>query len=138
MKKVTFFIFASILLAASCGKEKVEEVKEDLLIQILTDGQWAVTLLTVNTTDNTPAFAGYRFKFYENRNVDATFNGTFERTGIWDASSTSMTTSSNFSGAPNPLALLNGTWNITSATSRIVQATQTVGADVKSVKLYRE
>ncbi len=138
MKKVAIFIFASILLSASCSKKKVEEVKEDLLIQILTDGQWSVTLLTVNTTDYTPAFAGYRFKFYENKNVDATNNGVFEKTGTWDASSASMTTSSNFPGSPNPLALLNGTWNISSASSRIVQATQTVGTDVKSVKLYRE
>ena len=138
MKKVAIFIFASILLSASCSKKKVEEVKADLLIQILTDGQWTVTLLTVNTTDHTPAFAGHRFKFYENRTVDATNNGILEKTGTWDASSTSMTTSSNFVGATHPLILLNGTWNITQSSSRIVKATQTNGTEVKTVNLYRE
>ena len=138
MKKVVVFVLASILLSASCSKKKIEEVKEDLLIQILTDGHWAVTLLTVNTTDYTSAFAGYRFKFHENKNVDATFNGVFERTGTWDASSTSMTTSSNFAGAPHPLVLLNGTWNVTQGSSRIVKATQTNGTEVKTVNLYRE
>ncbi|MCY7310875.1 MAG: hypothetical protein SGI96_09930 [Bacteroidota bacterium] len=138
MKKVAIFIFASILLSASCSKKKVEEVKADLLIQILTDGQWSVTLLTANTTDYTPAFAGHRFKFYENRTVDATNNGILEKTGTWDASSTSMTTSSNFVGATHPLILLNGTWNITQSSSRIVKATQTNGTEVKTVNLYRE
>lgn len=138
MKKVAVFVFASMLLSASCSKKKVEEVKADLLIQILTDGLWSVTLLTVNTTDYTSAFAGYRFKFYENKNVDATFNGVLERTGTWDASSATLTTSSNFVGASHPLVLVNGSWNITRSGSRFVEATQTIGTDVKNLKLYRE
>jgi hypothetical protein len=138
MKKIAAFVLITLLTAASCSKKKVEEVQKDLLIQIMTDGLWSVTLLTVNTTDYTAAFAGYRFKFYENKNVDATFNGVFERTGTWDASSATMTTSSNFVGATHPIILVNGSWNITRSGSRFVEATQTNGTEVKSLKMYRE
>lgn len=138
MKKIGFIVLASLFLSASCGKEKQEEIKADLLIQIMTAGLWSVTHLSVNTTDHTQAFAGYRFKFYENKNVDATFSGVLEKTGTWDASSATMTTSANFVGASHPLVLVNGNWSIIRSSSRIVEASQTIGTEVKTLKMYRE
>lgn len=138
MKKLLIFLLASTLLGANCKKPVITPAQQDLLIQIMTDGLWSVTLLTVNSTDYTADFAGYRFKFYENKSVDATFNGNFVKTGTWDASTSTQTTSSNFVGATHPLNLVNGTWSITRSGSRFVEATQTVGTDVKSLKMYRE
>jgi len=138
MKNIAAFLLITFLAGASCKKNPITPAQEDLIIQILTDGLWSVTLLTVNTTDYTPDFAGYRFKFHENKSVDATYNGAFVKTGTWDASATTMTTSSNFTGATHPLNLVNGTWNITRSGSRFVEATQTIGTDVKSLKMYRE
>lgn len=138
MKKIAAVILISTLMGASCKKKIVEDVQKDLIIQILTDGHWSITLLTVNTTNYTPDFAGYRFKFYENKNVDATFNTVLVQTGTWDASAATMTTSSNFVGATHPLTLINGSWNIDASSSRIVEATQTIGTDVKKLKMYRE
>lgn len=138
MKKLLIVLLGSALLGANCKKPVITPAQEDLLIQIMTDGLWSVTLLSVNSTDYTPEFAGYRFKFYENKSVDATFNGSLVKTGTWDASTATMTTSSNFVGATHPLSLVNGSWNITRSGSRFVEATQTVGTDVKSLKMYRE
>jgi len=70
--------------------------------------------------------------------VDASFNGTVVKSGTWDASTSTMTTSSNFTGATHPLNLVNGNWNITRSGSRFVEATQTIGTDVKNLKMYRE
>ena len=138
MKKIVAFLLLTTLVGASCKKEKIIEEQKDLIFQILTDGFWSVTLLTVNTTDNTPDFAGYRFKFKEDKSVDASFNTIFVKTGTWDASTTTMTTTSNFVGATQPLSLLNGTWKIDRSGSRFVEATQTNGTEVKKLKMYRE
>ena len=137
MKKLAVFILASMLIGSSC-KKKIVEQQKDLLVQIMTDGLWSVTLMTVNTTDYTADFAGYRFKFYENKSVDASFNGSFVKAGTWDANASTMTTSSNFVGASHPIMLVNGNWNITRSGSRFVEATQTNGTEVKNMKLYRE
>lgn len=138
MKKIAAFLLIIILTGASCNKKKIIEEHKDLVIQLLTDGLWSVTLLTVNSTDYTADFAGYRFKFFEDKSVNATFNGTFVKTGTWDASATTMTTSSNFVGATQPLSLVNGNWQINRSGSRFVEATQTNGSEVKSLKMYRE
>lgn len=138
MKKITAFLLMIMLIGASCKKEKIIEEQKDLIIQILTDGLWSVTLLTVNTTDYTAEFGGYRFKFYENKSVDASFNTAFVKSGTWDASTTTMTTSSNFVGATQPLSLVNGTWKIDRSGSRFIEATQTNGTEVKKIKMYRE
>ena len=138
MKKITAFLLLITLMGASCKKEKIIEEQKDLIFQILTDGFWSVTLLTVNTTDHTPEFAGYRFKFYDNKSVDASFNTVFVKSGTWDASTADMTTTSNFTGATQPLNLLNGTWKIDRSGSRFVEATQTNGTEVKKLKMYRE
>ncbi len=138
MKKITAFLLLITLIGASCKKEKIIEAQKDLIFQILTDGFWSVTLLTVNTTDHTTEFAGYRFKFYDNKSVDASFNTIFVKSGTWDASTADMTTTSNFAGATQPLSLLNGTWKIDRSGSRFVEATQTNGTEVKKLKMYRE
>ena len=138
MKKITAFLLLITLIGASCKKEKIIEAQKDLIFQILTDGLWSVTLLTVNTTDYTTDFGGYRFKFYDNKSVDASFNTVFVKSGTWDASTTDMTTTSNFVGATQPLSLLNGTWKIDRSGSRFVEATQTNGTEVKKLKMYRE
>ncbi len=137
MKKIAAFLLIIMLAGTSC-KKKVIEQQKDLIIQLLTEGLWSVTLLTVNTSDYTADFAGYRFKFFEDKSVNATFNGTLVKTGTWDASATTMTTSSNFIGATQPLILVNGNWQITRSGSRFVEATQTNGSEVKSLKMYRE
>ena len=138
MKKMTAFLLLITLMGASCKKEKIIAEQKDLIMQILTDGFWSVTLLTVNTTDYTPDFAGYRFKYYEDKKVDASFNTVLVKSGTWDADATTMTTSSNYAGATQPLTLLNGTWKIDRSGSRFVEATQTNGTEVKKIKMYRE
>ncbi len=139
MKKISAFLLLIMLIGASCKKPaKIIEEQKDLIFQILTDGLWSVTLLTVNTTDYTADFGGYRFKFYDDKSVDATFNTVFVNKGIWDASTTTMTTTSNFAGATQPLSLMNGTWKIDRSGSRFVEATQTNGTEVKKLKMYRE
>ena len=135
MKKL-ITLFALMILLGSC-KKTAEKIGEDLVIQAMTSGQWRITKFIQNGTDITSSFSNYRFQYYSNKTVDAILNGTTERTGNWDGNASAMTTWAEFPGAPNPIALINGTWNITNNGWTYVEATQTNGAETKTLRLEK-
>lgn len=136
MKKLlTFFLF--LILFSSCKKAK-EEIAEDLVIQAMTSGQWVVTKFTQNGTDITTNFSAYKFQYYSNRTVDAFKNGTKEFTGNWNGDATAMTTWADFPGAGEPISLINGTWNITRNSWTYVEAKQTNGTELKTLRLDKQ
>jgi hypothetical protein len=136
MKKL-FTLFTLLILFSGC-KKAVENIAEDLVIKAMTDGQWVITSFTQNGMDITSSFSGYKFQYYSNRTVDAIKNGVTERTGNWDGNATNMTTWANFPGAPNPISLINGTWNITRNSWTYVEASQTNGTEVKTLRLDKQ
>lgn len=121
----------------SC-KKTIEQIQEDLVIKAMTDGQWKITNFVYNSNNITTDFDTYRFKYYSNKTVDAINNGTVEKTGNWDGNSSNMTTWANFTGAVHPLILINGTWQITRNSWTYVEASQTVGADTKTMRLDKQ
>ena len=136
MKKVVV-IFSVLMIFASC-KKTAQQVVGDAILQAMTDGQWAITSFTQNGTDITSSFSGYKFKYYSNKTVDAIKNGSLEMTGTWDGDATTMTTSANFSGAANPLSLVNGTWYITNNSWTYIAVTQTNGSETKTMRLDKQ
>jgi hypothetical protein len=136
MKKLTPFLLCLVLLA-SC-KKAIEQIQEDLVLKAMTDGQWAITSFTLNGANITSDFSPYRFKYYSNKTVDAINSGTVEKTGTWDGNASTMTTSANFSNAIHPLVLINGNWRITNNSWTFVEATQSVGADTKTMRLDKQ
>lgn len=135
MKKL-FTLLLIVFAFSNCGRV-VEQIGEDLVIKAMTDGQWKITKFTLNGTDITSSFSTYKFQYYKNKTVDAINNGVVERTGSWDGNASAMTTWANFPGAPNPIALINGTWNITKNSWTYVEATQT-GTDTKTLRLDKQ
>ena len=135
MKKL-YIVFFCLFLLGSC-KKTVEKIAQDLVVDAMTSGQWKITHFTQNGTDITANFATYTFQYYKNKTVDAINNGTPERTGTWDGDAATMTTWASFIGAPNPIALLNGSWHITNNSWTFVEATQTVGTEVKTMRLEK-
>ena len=136
MKKLIPLLFIIILLG-SC-KKTAEKIGEDLVVKAMTDGQWKITKFTQNSTDITSSFSGYKFQYYSNKTVDAILNGVTERSGVWDGNANDMTTWANFAGAPNPISLINGTWNITDSGWTYVEAKQTSGTEVKTLRLDKQ
>jgi hypothetical protein len=132
--KLVLPLIAFLTFSLSCKKAK-ENVYQDLVIKAMTDGQWAITSFTLNGTNITSDFSGYKFQYYSNKTVDAIKNGIVEKTGTWDGNATAMTTSANFPSAANPLLLINGSWNIVNNSWTYVIATQTVGSEVKNMRL---
>lgn len=133
MKKL-YTLFLLVTIFCSCEKT-AEKIGEDLVMKAMTDGQWKITKFIQNGTDITTSFSGYKFQYYSNKTVDAILNGTTERSGNWDGNAAAMTTYANFPGAPNPISLINGTWNITNNGWTYVEATQTNGAETKTLRL---
>ena len=136
MKKL-YTLFLLVIVFGSC-KKTTEKIGEDLVIKAMTEGQWTITKFTQNSTDITTSFSGYKFQYHSNKTVDAILNGTTERTGSWDGNATAMTTSANFPGAPSPISLINGTWNITKNSWTYVEATQINGAETKTMRLDKQ
>lgn len=132
--KPIFTLCFLLMLSASC-KKAVEKVQEDLVIQAMTDGQWAVTSFTEDGNNITTSFAGYKFQYYANRTVDAIKNGTVEKTGTWDGDATTMTTWASFTNATNPLNLVNGAWQILRSGWTYVEAKQIVNGTTKVMRL---
>jgi hypothetical protein len=136
MKRLIPLLFVMIFLG-SC-KKTAEKIGEDLVIKAMTDGQWKVTKFTQNSSDITSSFSGYKFQYYSNKTVDAILNGVVERNGAWDGNAGAMTTWANFPGATNPISLINGTWNITKNSWTYVEAAQTDGTEVKTLRLDKQ
>lgn len=133
MKKT---LTALLLLTLITGcKKAIEKKKEDILVKAMTDGQWTITNFVYNGVSHTADFTTYKFQYYSNRTVDAINNGTVEKTGTWDGDVNAMTTWASFTNATTPLSLINGSWHIDDSGWSYVVATQTVGTDVKNMRL---
>lgn len=137
MKRTVVLLLTTVLLVSACSKT-VEEKQQDLVIQAMTDGQWAVTGFTLNGVNITADFAAYKFKYYENKTVDAIKNGAVEKTGQWDGDASTMTTWASFSGAVYPLDLINGSWHIDRNSWTYVEASQTSGGNTKTMRLDKQ
>jgi hypothetical protein len=101
----------------------------------MTDGEWVINGFTLNGSTITSDFTGYKFKYYSNRTVDAIKNGSVEKTGTWEGNATTMIISANFPAATYPLNLINGSWLVTRNGWTYVEATQTAGSEVKTLRL---
>lgn len=134
MKKLYAFFCMAIFVACS-PKEIKEEQQQNLVVQAMTNGQWKVTSFVKGGSDVTSDFSAYKFQFKTNLTVDAINGSTVEKTGSWNADADAQTITSNFTGATNPLVLLNGTWNITSTTWTSVNAAQTVSGEARTLRL---
>lgn len=126
-----------IVSYSSCNKA-IQKIQEDLIVKAMVDGQWAVTSFTQNGNNITSQFTGYRFKYYENKTVDALLNGNLQKTGTWDGDATTMTTWANFQNVTEPLSLINGAWHIDDNGWTYVKATQTIGSETKTMRLDKQ
>lgn len=107
---LTLIAFIYLIVTASC-KKTVENKQKDLLIEAMTNGVWLVDLYSENNIDITSYFAGYEFQFVENGVVMATKNSVMTH-GTWTGDFNTQMITSDFPGATDPLAKLNGSWKI--------------------------
>jgi hypothetical protein len=127
-------LLAGMLLAGGCGKQ-VEQVQLNALMDLITSGQWKVTLFKKGSETITDQFAAYSFQFKKNETVDAIKNGTVEKSGTWKGNATERTIQSSFGNVTVPLSLLNGTWLVSKTSTTFVEASQDVGNERLMLRL---
>ncbi len=139
MKKIAFAVSVCFLMSASCKPGDKPVIPEDLMVQILTEGEWTVTDYKLNGVDHTTEFSGWRFKYYSNKTMEAKFNGSVVTTGTWDGSQSTMTFTNMFASTTTaPLPLASGTWHVDTPGTRTVISSQNNGSETRNMKIYRE
>lgn len=133
-----FLICAVAVLCFAGCKKTVEKKQQDLLIKLITTGQWGVTSYIKGPNDITSIFSPYKFQFKEDRTVDAIKSNAVETTGTWDGSMETKTIVSNFTGTNTILNLLNGNWYIIDSGLTYVISTQTVDGELKKLRLDKQ
>lgn len=133
MKNFTILLIMLVSLA-SC-KKTLEEKARDIVLDAMTSGTWHITKFTVDGTNITSDFTGYSFQYHKNETVDAIKNGGIQSTGSWSGDAANMRISANFTNVSEPLLLINGSWSITNNSWTFVEASQTVGSQVKTLRL---
>lgn len=134
-----FLLSFFILTISSACKKQVEEAQQDLVILAMTNGKWKISWFKENNV-NISDFDDYEFQYYSNYTVDATKMATSTTTrGNWGGNASAMTTSADFPlAAGNPLIKINGTWKILRNSWTYVEAEQTNGTNVKTMRLDKK
>ncbi len=133
-----FLLFFVLILFASCAKTVQKKVEDDLITQVITNGQWKITSFIKGSNDVTADFSGFIFQFMSDRTVNAMRNGAVNATGSWEANINNRTITSGFQNQQYPLALLNGVWTITKNSWTFVEANQTVNNELYNLRLDKE
>lgn len=143
MKKL-FLLLTVTSLFFGCTEEQIEQVQENAIVGIMTNGQWTMKSFTVNGVNKTADFATYKFQFKKDNTVDALLisNNSVASTGTWSGSiSPSPTITSAFPGTANAtLLMLNATWTITNTGNGspvFVEASTTVNSEVRTMRMER-
>jgi hypothetical protein len=135
--KFTILTLLFSLSLLSCQKT-YEDAVEEAVINAITTGAWKVSNFEKGSSSVTSSFNVYKFVFQNNRTVDAIRENTVAATGAWEENAQNRTITAQFTNTGDPLALLNGTWNITKNSWTYVEATQTVNGEVRKLRLDKE
>lgn len=135
MKRV-IIAFCLVIVATGC-KKTIDKLKENAVINAMTDGQWVITKFVNNGTVITSDFTAYKFQYYSNYTVDAIKSGVVEKTGTWNGDANTLTITADFPNAGAPLTLINGSWHIDNNSWTFVEATLRVNNEVRTLRLEK-
>ena len=129
-------VFFLLFFFTGC-KKTIEKIKENAVINAMTDGQWVITIFEKDGTVITTDFTGYKFQYHKNYTVDAIKNGAVEKTGTWNGDANTMMITASFLNASHPLDMINGNWHIDDNSWTYVVASQTGGGETKKLRLEK-
>ena len=97
MRKHSLLFVLLLFIGVSCSKEKSSEIKENLVMDIMTAGTWTLDFFTSSTVSVLSEYNGYTFQFYRNGSVDA-FKGANVVTGTWYGNQKERSITASFPG----------------------------------------
>lgn len=125
-----------LLFSTSC-KKIVEDTKKNYVLDMMTNGQWIVETYLKADTNLTADFNGYAFQFYEDGTVKGIKDNIGEE-GTWKEDIINYSIISQFPGAGNPVARLNGTWKLKDSSNDFVLAEMTTDSGKNTLKLRKK
>jgi DNA-binding transcriptional regulator of glucitol operon len=132
-------LIALLAVSALTGCKKIiEKQKENLVLSIITDGQWTITRFVQAQDTITSQFSGFTFQFNRDYSVEAIRNSLVEEKGTWQGDTETMNITANFSGSNETLKKINGVWHIYQNTLSSVQASQSNPGMEKSLRLDKK
>lgn len=134
---VLFFLLGGCLLGAPSCKKFVDKQKENYLLGIMTDGRWYLQSYAEGGIDYSYLFSTYEFQFYKNEKVEA-IDGTAVTGGTWKGDISTLTMTSNFPSAQDPVKRLNQTWKVTDYYIDAVFAEVNTSAGIVSILLRKK
>ncbi len=140
IRRLTYGIMLALLfVAGSTGCKKiVDDNTRRVLLDLMTNGRWAVQTFTEAGVDLSGEYPSWEFQFYENGTVDG-LNGTQKVTGSWAVDEIKLTIQSSFpTGSPAALIRLSETWNLTKTTFSYVEAKPSNPSRTAYLKLVRK
>ncbi|MFT3948243.1 MAG: hypothetical protein QM763_14830 [Agriterribacter sp.] len=135
---VIYILIAGLISASASCKKVKENIQEQYIVKIMTNGKWVVEKCTENETDDVTAmFEGYEFQFTADGKVIGYYSSG-EKEGTWVGNTGDLTITANFPGADDPLKKLNDVWKINNTTTTSVEATPFNSSRVAYLKLIKK
>ena len=116
-KIVVSSILLTLLISSAC-KKTVNNIKQDLLVNLITGSNWIVVRYLDGASNVTGEYSPYEFDFNKDGTVNAVNSGVVEATGTWVGSEESESITSSFPGATLPISRLTGVWIVTNTKSK--------------------
>jgi hypothetical protein len=112
-------LILSVFFTASCTPDSTSSNAS----QVVTSGEWRVTLFTDSGNDETSDFSGYRFIFNTGGTITAV-NNAVSKTGTWSTGSSSNKFTIDLGAKTDtnkPLGELTDDWQIVSVSETVIQ-----------------
>jgi hypothetical protein len=117
--------FVALLTIFGSCKKAVQQLQENYVTSLMTNGHWYVAQYLEKSNDVTTDFTGFEFQFYSDGKVDGLKGGSATK-GVWAADISALTITSSFPSAGAPLAKLNSTWKFKDSAPSYVKAEATI------------
>ena len=136
MKNLLRFLFVAFVALSSC-KKAIEDTKKNILLGMITNGQWYVESFKEADADITDNFTGFLFSFEENGTVTGSRQNE-SHSGTWEGVISTYSIISEFPAAGEPLIKLNGTWKVKDSAEDYVLAEKQADSATSVLKLRKK
>jgi len=137
--KILLLCLTGLMLIMPIGacKKSVQNLKEDYVVSVMTQGRWFLENYTEYGVDKTSDFQAYEFQFYKDSKLDA-FSTSAVSTGTWTGDVNAVTLTVNFSSSAGVLNRLNYVWRFIKSNVGLAFAETTTPNGLISIRLRRK
>jgi hypothetical protein len=140
--KLKFLSIALIVffVATTSCKKTIDAIKEQVVVDAITDGIWTVTRFTEAGTNKTTDYTGWEFQYFNNGTSVAKKTGQPDVPGTWSGNAADWTFTATFTVTPPvPLDKLAGVWTVTRAVATNKGSySRTIGGVVYELELTKK